>query len=361
MNPLDTNWMMEAIRLARLGEGLTRPNPPVGAVVVKAGRIVGRGYHRKAGGPHAEVYALRQAGTQARGATRYVTLEPCSTWGRTPPCTQAILTAGIKRVVCAMKDPNPKHAGHGFTVLRKGGVTIDVGAGALEAAEILRPFTSSMLHGRPYLTVKLAVSLDGRIADSTGCSQWISGPESRSRVQALRRRADAILVGAGTAIQDNPSLLPRPAKGRKPCRIIVDAQGRVSPAARVFTDEAAGCTVLATTRRCPMRQQKAYARHGAQVLVLPGSGRGVSLAALMKALQAKGILHVVCEGGGQLVGSLLKAGFVDELLMFVAPVILGGKALPAVGGVEWALAKAPRLSVVETDQIGGDVMIRFRR
>ncbi|MEI8139564.1 MAG: bifunctional diaminohydroxyphosphoribosylaminopyrimidine deaminase/5-amino-6-(5-phosphoribosylamino)uracil reductase RibD [bacterium] len=356
----DATWMTEALRLARLGEGLTRPNPPVGAVVVKNNKVIGRGYHRKAGGPHAEVYALRQAGSRAAGATLYVTLEPCSSWGRTPPCTDAILAAGIKRVVCAVSDPNSKHSGKGFTLLRKKGITVERGVGAEEGSEILRPFASTMLRTRPYITVKLATSLDGRIADSTGCSQWISGPEARVQVQGLRRRADAIMVGAGTVMADNPSLMPRPSKGRKPYRVIVDARGKVSSLARVFTDEFAARTILATTKRCSERQRAAYTKCGAEVMVLPASGVGVSLVALMKGLHAKGLMHVVCEGGGVLVGSLLKAGVVDELVLFVAPVMLGAKGLASVGAVNWALAEAPRMNVVESGVVGDDVMIRLR-
>ena len=196
--------MTEALRLARLGEGLTRPNAPVGAVVVKNNKVIGRGYHRKAGGPHAEVYALRQAGSRAAGATLYVTLEPCSSWGRTPPCTDAILAAGIKRVVCAVSDPNSKHSGKGFTLLRKKGITVERGVGAEEGSEILRPFASTMLRTRPYITVKLATSLDGRIADSTGRSQWISGPEPRVQVQGLGGRGEGIREGAGTGMAENP-------------------------------------------------------------------------------------------------------------------------------------------------------------
>ncbi len=361
MGVLDTKWMAEALRLARLGEGLTRPNPPVGAVVVKGGRIVGRGYHRKAGGPHAEVYALRQAGTRAHGATLYVTLEPCSSWGRTPPCTDAILKSGIKRVVCAVADPNPRHAGKGFKILRRAGLTVEWGTGAGEGAELLRPFTSSMLRARPYLTLKMATSLDGRIADSTGCSQWISGPKARVQVQALRRRVDGVMVGAGTVIKDNPSLLPRPDKGRRPYRIIVDSTGRVPPQSCVFTDEFAAGTILFTTRRCSERRRKIYAKGGAQVMVLPSEGRGVSLIAVMKALHAKGLMHVLCEGGGRLSGALLKSGQVDEIVMFVAPVILGDQGLASWGGVNWTLAKAPRMKIVESGRVGDDVMIRLQQ
>ena len=356
----DIKRMTEALRFARLGEGLTRPNPPVGAVVVKAGKIIGRGYHRKAGGPHAEIYALRQGGLRAIGATLYVTLEPCSSWGHTPPCTDAILAAGIQRVVCAIADPNPRHAGKGFRLLRQARVKVDCGVGAAEAAEILRPFTSFMLRTRPYLTVKLATSLDGRIADISGCSQWLSGPEARVQVQELRRRVDAVMVGAGTVIQDNPSLLPRPAMGRMPYRVIVDALGKVPPRSQVFTDEFAACTILATTKHCPEHQRDIYAKRGAQVIVLPASGLGVSLPTLMKALHAQGLMHVVCEGGGVLVGSLLKAELVDEMLLFVAPVILGCKGSASVGSVNWALAKAPRMKVVESCLVGDDVMIRLR-
>ena len=359
MNTRDTKWMTEALRLARLGQGLTRPNPPVGAVVIKNGRLVGRGYHRKAGGPHAEVYALRQAGSRARGATLYVTLEPCSTWGRTPPCTDAILKSGITRVVAAIADPNPRHAGKGFRLLRRAGVEVASGVGAVMAREILAAFSSAMIRRRPYVTLKLAESLDGRIADETGRSKWISGPAARNVVQQLRRQVDAIMVGAGTVLKDDPSLLPRPAKGRMPYRIIVDASGRIPASRRVFTDKAAAQTILATTQRCPKHRRTGYAAKGATVWVLPAAGgRGVSLAALMRSLHALGVLHVLCEGGSELAASLLKAKLVDEMLLFVAPVVMGGTGLGAIGGKGWPLAAAPRLRIVETRRVGDDILIR---
>lgn len=353
-----TKWMSEALRLARLGEGLTRPNPPVGAVIVNNGRIVGRGYHRKAGGPHAEVYALRQAGAKATGATLYVTLEPCSTFGRTPPCAEAIIRAGIKKVVAAVSDPNPRHAGKGFEILRRAGIEVVTGDGAAEASELLAPFSSSMIRKRPWLTLKLAESLDGRIADARGHSKWISGPEARTVVQGLRRRVDAVMVGAGTIIKDDPSLLPRPAKGRSPFRVVVDAAGKVPVNRRVFSDEFASRTLLVTTKRCPAGRQAVYAAGGSQVLVLPAAGRGVSLPALMKSLHALGVLHVLCEGGGELAASLVRANFVDELVIFVAPVIVGGDGVAAVGGRGWPLTAAPRFKIVESRVVGGDVMIR---
>ena len=354
----DMHWMTEALRLARLGEGLTRPNPPVGAVVVRRGRRVGSGYHRKAGGPHAEVYALRQAGVHARGATLYVTMEPCSTWGRTPPCTEAIIKAGVKKVVVAIPDPNPRHAGMGIRLLRRAGVEVVSGMGAEEARVMLAPFASAMLRRRPYVTLKLAESLDGRIADRRGCSKWITGSKARALVQGVRRRADAVMVGAGTVLKDDPSLLPRPGKGRKPFRVIVDAVGKLPPSRRVFEDEAALQTILATTSRCSTRRQSEYAAQGAQVWVLPSAGGGVSLPALMTALRGIGVLHVLCEGGAELAASLIRAKLVDEWILFIAPVVMGGDGVAAVGGVGWPLANVPRMRIIETRQVGDDVVIR---
>jgi diaminohydroxyphosphoribosylaminopyrimidine deaminase/5-amino-6-(5-phosphoribosylamino)uracil reductase len=356
----DTKWMTEALRLARLGEGLTRPNPPVGAVIVKNGRVVGRGFHRKAGGPHAEVYALRQAGARAKGATLYVTLEPCCTFGRTPPCVEGIIQAGIKKVVAAVSDPNPRHAGKGFKQLRRFGIEVVTGIVAGKADELLAPFASAMIRKRPYVTLKLAESLDGRIADAVGRSKWISGPEAREVVQGLRRQVDAVMVGAGTVLQDDPSLLPRPSKGRVPFRVIVDAAGKVPANRRVFLDEFASQTILVTTKRCPARRQAEYAARGAKVMMLPAVGRGVSLSALLESLHVRGVLHVLCEGGSELAGGLARANLVDEWVFFVAPVIIGGDGIGAVGGRGWKLAGAPRLNIVETRMVGGDVMIRAK-
>jgi diaminohydroxyphosphoribosylaminopyrimidine deaminase / 5-amino-6-(5-phosphoribosylamino)uracil reductase len=360
MSSPDTKWITEALQLARRGVGLTRPNPPVGAVVVSNGLVVGRGWHRKAGGPHAEVYALRQAGLRAKGATLYVTLEPCSTWGRTPPCCEAILNSGIKRVVVAITDPNPLHAGKGLALLQRAGIEVVSGVGEAEARDLLAPFTSSMTRKRPTVTLKLAESIDGRIADAAGRSKWITGPAARGIVQEMRRQADAVMVGAGTVLKDDPSLLPRPDKGRKPFRVIVDAAGKLPAGRRVFMDEAATQTILATTKQCSVRARAAYAAKGAQVIVLPAVGRGVSLPALMRALHGLGVLHVLCEGGGELAASLLKANLVDELVMFVAPLILGGGGIASMGGAGWPLARAPRFKIAEARMVGDDLMIRVK-
>jgi diaminohydroxyphosphoribosylaminopyrimidine deaminase/5-amino-6-(5-phosphoribosylamino)uracil reductase len=354
----DERWMREAVRLARLGAGLTRPNPPVGAVVVRGGRVVGRGYHRKAGGAHAEVYALRQAGGRAKGATLYVTLEPCSTWGRTPPCTDAVVAAGIRRVVVGARDPNPRHAGRGLRLLKRAGIQVDEQRGADEAGELIRPFASLMQRKRPWVILKLAASLDGRIADATGQSKWISGSASREVVQSMRRQGDAIMVGAGTVVADDPSLLPRPAGGRRPYRVIVDSRGRVPPTAKVFQGDSESVTVVATTRQCGNARRRAYAGAGGAVWILPATRQGVSLSALMRRLAGLGVMSVLVEGGGALAESLLKACLVDEVVMFIAPLVIGGGGVDAVGGQGWALNRAPRLHVQEVRRSGEDVMIR---
>lgn len=357
----DGEWMDTALRLARRGEGLTRPNPPVGAVVVRNGRLVGSGYHRRAGGPHAEVYALRQAGARARGATLYVTLEPCSSWGRTPPCTEAILAAGIRRVVAAIRDPNPRHAGRGFWILRRAGVEVEWGVGAEQAEDLIAPFASFILRKRPHLTLKLGLTLDGRIADRTGRSRWITGAASRQVVQALRRRADAILVGAGTASADDPGLLPHPPRGRAPFRIIVDAIGRVPLASRVFNDPAASRTLFATTAACPEAYRRALAARGVEVALLPACRGRLSLRALMPLLYKRGIMQVLCEGGGMLAASLVAEGWADELYLFTAPLLLGGAGVAALAGRGWLLRDAPRFTLKEVARVGEDVMIRAAR
>lgn len=329
----DERWMRRALGLARKGEGLTRPNPPVGAVLVRNGHVIGEGYHRMAGGPHAEIEALRKAGSKARGSTLYVTLEPCSTWGRTPPCTDAILAAGVARVVVAVRDPNPAHAGRGLALLRRKGLKTDEGFCHDEAQALIAPFAKWIRSGVPYLTLKLGMSLDGRIADRHGRSRWITGPLARVVVQALRRRADAIMVGARTVIADNPSLLPRPGMGRKPWRVVIAGREKISPRARVLSD---------------------------RTLVFRSRNGKVSLRRAMKTLARQGILHVVCEGGGELAASLIKARLVDEIWLFMAPAVLGGESVNAVAGTGWPLAKAPRFKLFSVENVGDDLLIRAR-
>jgi diaminohydroxyphosphoribosylaminopyrimidine deaminase/5-amino-6-(5-phosphoribosylamino)uracil reductase len=328
----DIQFMLRALELARRGEGLTRPNPPVGAVIVRGGKVVGEGFHRKAGTAHAEIVALKQAGSKARGATLYVTLEPCSTFGRTPPCVDAIVAAGIRRVVAAIKDPNPKHAGRGLALLRRERIAVTAGVCEYEAAEIIAPFAKWICTRRPYVTLKLAISLDGRIADREGVSQWITGAAARKRVHELRRKADGIMVGSGTVLADNPSLTPRPAKGRAPFRIIV---GPIPRKSRLLTDAARDRTLVVSS----------------------GTGKAVSLTRLMDRLGEMNLLHVVCEGGGKLAESLVRAGLVDEFWFFLAPVLIGGPT-GAIGGEGWLLPEAPRLRFIGWEHVGDDLLIK---
>jgi diaminohydroxyphosphoribosylaminopyrimidine deaminase/5-amino-6-(5-phosphoribosylamino)uracil reductase len=351
--------MRRALALARRGEGLTRPNPPVGAVVVRRGKQVGEGYHRKAGGPHAEVYALRQAGRQARGADLYVTLEPCATWGRTPPCTDAILKAGIRRVFYAVPDPNPVNYRRGLARLRRRGVQVREGIGREEGERLAAPFAHHIRTGRPLVTLKLAVTLDGRIADRQGRSRWISGPASRALVQALRRRTDAVLVGRGTVDADNPSLQPRPARGRRPYRVIVDSRGRLNLHARVLTDRVAEQTLVATTRHCSTAARRRLERKGARRLVLPAGRGGVSLTALLTALGKLGVMHVLCEGGGRLAGQLIRSGLVDEMVLFIAPIALGEGGRAAVAGVNWSMQNRPEWNILDVRKVGRDIVLRL--
>ncbi|MBN1670552.1 MAG: bifunctional diaminohydroxyphosphoribosylaminopyrimidine deaminase/5-amino-6-(5-phosphoribosylamino)uracil reductase RibD [Kiritimatiellae bacterium] len=361
MTTNDERWMREALALAARGEGRTRPNPPVGAVLVKGNRIVGRGYHRRAGGPHAEVVALRDAGAKARGATLYVTLEPCCTWGRTPPCTDAVLAGGVARVVVSVRDPNPRHGGRGLVRLRRRGLDVTVGVCGAEGERLIAPFAKWITSARPFVTLKLGMSLDGKIGDRRGASRWITCPASRRAVQALRRRADAILVGAGTACVDDPGLLPRRPAGRQPYRVVADSRGRLPLTAKLLNDAQPARTILATTRQCSPQRRVRYEKKGAQVWPLPAARGGVSLPALCRRLGKLGILHLLCEGGGELAASLIRAGLVDELLIFVAPMVIGGRgAVPAVAGMGWPLKAAPGFRLIETAAVGRDLLIRAR-
>lgn len=353
--------MKLALDLAREGEGLTRPNPPVGAVVVNRDGIAGKGFHRRAGADHAEIIALERAGARAKNATLYVTLEPCSTFGRTPPCVGAIIKSGIRRVVIAVSDPNPRHAGRGISILRKAGIEVITGVCPDEGRKLVEPFRKWILSGRPCISLKMAMSYDGKTADYRGCSRWITGKEARFFVHGLRRRVDAILVGAGTVLADDPSLLPKPSKGRHPFRIILDARGIVSPSARILSDSASARTIMATTPQCPRQRRDEWGRRGARVWLLPASKGGVSVPALMRKIGRMGLLHVLCEGGAEVAAALIRAKAVDEFFFFIAPRLIGGnKSKGAVGGGGWRLAAAPGLCFQECRMMGRDILIRAR-
>jgi diaminohydroxyphosphoribosylaminopyrimidine deaminase/5-amino-6-(5-phosphoribosylamino)uracil reductase len=354
--------MREAIALARRGMGRTSPNPPVGAVVYKGAVKVGAGFHRQAGHPHAEIYALKAAGSRARGATLYVSLEPCSTQGRTGPCSDAIIGCGVRRVVISARDPNPAHRGRGGAILKSAGIRVTEKVCEDAGMALVAPFAKYLSHHVPFTTLKLGTSIDGRIADASGRSKWITSEESRNVVQDMRRRVDAILVGSGTAVADDPALFSRTrGPGQNQVRIVVDSNGNLSPGARVFTDGNSERTVIATTCRCSKSRIAAYTDSGARVWLLPQDGGRVSLPALFRRLGKEDILHVLCEGGGELACSLLRRGLVDELIQFSAPIILGGTARPCVGGRGWNLSRAPRFNLAAHCKIGDDVLLHYVR
>lgn len=356
----DSDWMKQALRLGARGEGRTRPNPPVGAVVVRGGRLVGQGWHRSAGTAHAEVLALDAAGRAARGATLYVTLEPCCTHGRTPPCTDRILASGVERVVVGVRDPNPRHAGRGLALLRRHGLTVECGVQAARAAELIAPFARWVVDARPFVTLKLAMTLDGRIADGSGASKWITGTASRAVVRRMRNRSDVVLVGRRTVESDDPGLLCEGHPGLY--RAVVDSRGRISPDARIFRDGHADRTLVLTTSACPVRRRAAYEAAGARVLVVSGAGSRVSLAGALSALGGLGFLRVLCEGGGELAGGLMEAGLVDELALFIAPCLVGGARAPCafVLANGRSLAEAWRFDVQSLRKTGGDVLAILR-
>lgn len=348
-----------AVAEARRGLGLTAPNPAVGAVVVRDGVVIGRGFHAKAGEAHAEPQALAAAGAEARGAELYVTLEPCCTQGRTPPCTEAIVRAGIRRVYVGCTDPNPAHAGRGFGVLRAAGVEVVEGVLEAECQRLIRGFSQVQREGRAFVSLKMATSLDGRIADGAGVSQWITGEESRARVQGFRREADAVLVGTETLRADDPSLQPRPAEGRRPWRIVPDRRGTLPLSLRVFSDEDRERTLCVLGGGAAAGRREALEERGVAWMESAEDGEGLVWGEVLTRLAAeRGVMQVLCEGGGRLAGALLKAGLVGELLWFQAPVVLGAAGRPAVEGA-YALAAAPRFRRVELEVLGADVFARY--
>lgn len=339
------------------------PNPPVGAVVLREGVIVGVGHHARVGAPHAEVAALREAGPLAHGATLFVTLEPCNHHGRTPPCTHAILAAGVREVVFAVSDPNPHVAGGGAARLRAAGVQVRQGFGALqaEAEALLAPWRTFITEGRPRVTLKLAMSLDGRIATRGGDSRWITGPAARADGHALRAAHDAVLVGSGTVRSDDPRLTVRDAPcARPPLRVVIDGRGRTSDDAAIFS-LADAPTCLVTTAAHP---RDALAARGVDVLrVEADEGGHAQVSEALRGLAARGVVSALCEGGGGLHGALLDAGLVDAVVAYVAPVLLGGAdATMALQGVGVArLAEALRLRWTDVRRVGDDLRLEGSR
>lgn len=322
MTDIDKAFMARAIELARRGRYGAHPNPMVGAVIVKNGRIIGEGAHLRFSGPHAEVNALRSCRTSPKGASVYVTLEPCSTRGKTPPCTEALIKAGIITVSIGAPDPNPANSG-AAALLRKAGLKVTTGLLRKECEALNPAFNKFMRTGRPYVTVKIAQSLDGRIADAAGRSRWISGPQARHETHKLRAEADAVLAGIGTVLADDPQLNVRGVKTpRQPWVVVLDSFFRVPHGARLFGNER---VIVATTHKASVNAMKRFSRR-AKILVLPPKNGRVPLPALLKALGGLGIAHVLVEGGGKTAGSFISEGLADRFVCFVSPLIIGGTA-----------------------------------
>ena len=356
-DPPHDRWMARAIALARQGLGRTSPNPAVGAVVVKNGRVVGEGWTRPAGGPHAEIVALRQAGRGAKGATLYVTLEPCAHHGRTPPCTQAVIAAEVARVVVGVGDPNPRVRGRGLRALAAAGIAVNTGILAEEAGAVSAWFRHYIVRGRPYVLLKLAASIDGRIATARGESRWISGPAARRWVHELRNQVDAVMVGSGTVLADDPALTCRMRGGRDPLRVVVDGRLRISPRARIVRQRSRAATLIAATASAPPARARALARAGAEVMVVPGRRGKVSLASLLRELAARGVVSVLIEGGGELAAAALRARLVDRLLVVTAPLVIGGDGRPMLASLGLGrLANAPRIVDERMSRLGPDLL-----
>lgn len=358
----DRAWMQLAIREARKGLGRTSPNPCVGAVVVKNNKLIATGFHQKAGTPHAEVHALRAAGAKAKGATIYVTLEPCNHTGRTPPCTQAILASGIKRVVVGMLDPNPLVAGGGCKTLEAQGVAVTQGVLAEECRSLNRPFIKHITTGLPWVIMKAGMSLDGRLALGTGQCGWITNEQSRRQVHGLRDRVDAILIGSGTALIDDPSLttrLPSSRRGRDPLRVILDTALRLPTTAKMLKQESAAETWIFCGPDADAKRAAALVKAGAVLkqVRLDGAGQ-LDLDAVLCELGRAQLTSVLVEGGSRVHGAFLRANLVDEVNIYVAPIFIGGDGVPLIDtlGLQ-TIGDAPRFSTTRVRRLGSDLLI----
>lgn len=357
----DRRFMALALGLGRRGMGRVWPNPAVGCVIVKNGRIVGRGWTADGGRPHAETRALAQAGDAARGAVAYVTLEPCAHHGQTPPCAEALVSAGVARVVIAAQDPDPRVAGRGIKILERAGIDVTTGVCAAEAEADHAGFMLRVTKGRPFVTLKMAVSLDGRIATGTGESQWITGPEARRMTHAMRARHDAVMVGAGTARADNPSLTVRGLGiTRQPVRVVLSRKLDL-PLDGQLGHSARDVPVWLCHGPAADARVAEWEATGAECLPCALEHGQVSPRAALEALADKGITRVFCEGGGSLAAALLAAGLVDELVVFGAGLAIGAEGRPALAamGIE-RLASAPRFALLGSRAVGGDVMSTWR-
>ena len=358
----DEYWMRRALELAARGRGAVEPNPMVGAVVVREGVCVGEGWHQRYGGPHAEVNALNEAGGRASAATLYVTLEPCCHHGKTPPCTDAVLAAGVSRVICAMSDPFSEVSGRGASLLRQNSIAVEMGVLEEEARRLNTPYLKLLAKRRPWVIAKWAMTLDGKIATRTGDSKWISNPESRRVVHELRGRVDGVLVGIGTALADNPSLTARPPGPRIATRIVLDSRLRLREDSQLARTARETPVLVATTTGGAENHQPLELL-GCEVLVLTEEAGRPSLPALLDELGRRRFTNLLVEGGGEVLGAFLDAGEIDEVHVFVAPKLAGGVGArgPVLGyGIE-RIAEALTLREVAIETVAGDVYIRGRR
>jgi len=357
----DDRFMWMALDLARQGRGRTSPNPLVGAVVVQDTEVVGTGYHQAAGSPHAEIIALKKAGEKAQGATLYVNIEPCSHHGRTGPCTEAIIKAGISRVVAAVQDPNPIVSGRGFARLREAGIKVKEGVLEDKARRLNEVFLKYITTGLPFVGIKVAMSLDGKIGTMTGESHWITGEKSRQFVHRLRDQSDVIMVGIETVLKDDPRLTTRvdSGEGRDPVRVIVDSSARLPLDARLVENPSSAGTILAVTNQAPPNKCRALEDRGVEILTLPALRGRVDVTYMMKKLAERELTTVLVEGGGTLNYSLLEQSLVDKLFVFIAPLIIGGVKSPtafAGTGIE-SLKKAWAVEDIEMKQFERDLLL----
>jgi diaminohydroxyphosphoribosylaminopyrimidine deaminase/5-amino-6-(5-phosphoribosylamino)uracil reductase len=352
--------MRMALRLAEKARGRTSPNPMVGAVVVKQGAVIGRGYHKRAGELHAEAIALKKAGTAAKNATLYVTLEPCShTNKRTPPCTPLVMQSGVKRVVVAMIDPNPQVSGRGIRTLRKRGIEVATGVLEAEAAKLNEAFVKYITFGLPFVTLKIAQTLDGKIATAKGESKWITGDQARAEGQWLRNSSDAILVGINTVLKDDPSLTVRIPGGRDPLRVVVDSMLRTPADATIIRQKSSAPTIVAALSSAPKARIRNLQDAGAEVLLVKSAAGRVDLRDLMKKLGRRGIMSVLIEGGAEVHASAIMSRIVDKIVLFVAPMLMTGRdSLCSIGGISPArLSQAIKLHNISVRFVGRDLLV----
>ncbi|HBG06711.1 MAG: riboflavin biosynthesis protein RibD [Geobacteraceae bacterium GWC2_58_44] len=357
MSNVQLKMMRQALALARRGEGKTSPNPAVGCVIVRDGSVVGRGWHKKAGTPHAEVHALNEAGELAAGADVYVTLEPCAHFGKTPPCAEALIAARVARVYVAMVDPNPLVAGAGIEMLREAGIEVEAGLLEEPCRELNRPFIKWIQTGLPYVVLKSALTLDGMSATASGDSRWVTSDRARREVHRLRGKLDAIMVGVGTVLKDDPLLTCRLPGGKDPLRVVVDSTLRIPLHAALFSVRSAAGTIVATCCQDPSRIDAVSSR-GARVLSCRESAGRVDLADLFRRLGELGVQSILLEGGSHLAGAALRAGLIDSCMIFVAPKFVGGAGTALFAGEGVSLMKdAIRLEGMTVKRVGVDLLV----